>query len=153
MDRRLRLAPLVDVDLHRVQCLAQDVAGDGPPPADAEGLTDRLGEELLPSWPDEWVVPERERWDQVRLHTREGLAQRLQREGEYLAALQTALTAAQIDPIRETAQRILIEILLAEGNRACAVKRYQEYRRLLRSELAVEPSPLMRRLVQDAISA
>ncbi len=153
VDRRLRLAPLVDVDLHRVQCLAQDVAGDGPPPADAEGLTDRLGEELLPSWPDEWVVPERERWDQVRLHTREGLAQRLQREGEYLAALQTALTAAQIDPIRETAQRILIEILLAEGNRACAVKRYQEYRRLLRSELAVEPSPLMRRLVQDAISA
>ncbi|MFD4106275.1 BTAD domain-containing putative transcriptional regulator [Streptomyces sp. NPDC058650] len=107
----------------------------------------------MPRWPDEWLVPERERWDQVRLHALEGLAQRLQREGEYLAALQTALTAAQIDPMRETAQRILIEILLAEGNRACAVKRYHEYRRLLRSELAVEPSPLMTRLVQDAMSA
>ncbi|MBT2443672.1 bacterial transcriptional activator domain-containing protein [Streptomyces sp. ISL-36] len=153
MDHRLRLAPLVEVDLRAVRSLAQDAVGDGPPPADPESLVATLGEELLPRWQDEWLVLERERWDHVRLHALESVAQRLQRDGEYLAAFQTALTAAEIDPIRETAQRILIEIHLAEGNRACAVKRYKEYRRLLHRELAVEPSPLMTRLVQGVISA
>ncbi|MFE7546606.1 AfsR/SARP family transcriptional regulator [Streptomyces gardneri] len=152
MDHRLRLAPLVDVDLHRARCRAQDAIGDGPLPEDPEELSAAFGEGLLPQWPDEWLVLERERWDQVRLHALEGLAQRLRRDGEYLAALQTALTATQIDPIRETAQRILIEIHIAEGNTACAVKRYKEYQRLLRQELEVEPSPLMTRLVQDLTS-
>ncbi|MCX2185541.1 SARP family transcriptional regulator [Streptomyces sp. SKN60] len=153
VDRRLRLAPVVAVDLHCVRGAAQRSVTDGAPPAEHEDLVARLRDELLPHWPDEWLVLERERWDQLRLHALEALAERLRREGEYLDAFQTALTASQIDPIRETAQRILVEILLAEGNRACAVKRYQEYRRLLRRELAVEPSPLMTRLVQDAISA
>ncbi|WP_426403993.1 AfsR/SARP family transcriptional regulator [Streptomyces sp. R-07] len=153
VDHRLRLAPLVDVDLHRARCRAQDAIGDRRPPEDPEELSALLGEELLPRWPDEWLVLERERWDQLRLHALEGLAQRLRRDGEYLAALQTALTATAIDPIRETAHRILIEIHIAEGNTACAVKRYKEYQRLLWRELEVEPSPLMTRLVQDLTSA
>ncbi|MFF9194949.1 BTAD domain-containing putative transcriptional regulator [Streptomyces sp. NPDC014779] len=150
VDRRLRLAPVVAVDLHLVRAAARKAATDGAPPAEREGLAARLREELLPRWSDEWLVLERERWDQLRLHALEALAERLRREGRYLDAFQTALTATQIDPIRETAQRILVEILLAEGNRACAVKRYRDYRRLLSRELAVEPSPLMTRLVQDA---
>ncbi|WP_157869990.1 MULTISPECIES: bacterial transcriptional activator domain-containing protein [unclassified Streptomyces] len=153
MDHRLRLAPVVEVDLHAVRGLARGAVADGPPPPDPDALVESLGEELLPRWPDEWLVLERERWDQVRLHALESLAQRLRRDGEYLAALQTALTATEIDPIRETAHRILIEIHIAEGNTACAVKRYKDYQRLLRRELAVEPSPLMTRLVQDLTSA
>ncbi|MFD3996247.1 BTAD domain-containing putative transcriptional regulator [Streptomyces sp. NPDC058548] len=153
VDHRLRLAPVVEVDLHTVRGLAQGAVADAPPPDDPEPLVAKLGEELLPSFPDEWLLVERERWDQVRLHALESLAQRLRRDGEYLAALQTALTATQIDPIRETAHRILIEIHIAEGNTACAVKRYKEYQLLLRRELEVEPSPLMTRLVQDLTSA
>ncbi|MGO4456731.1 BTAD domain-containing putative transcriptional regulator [Streptomyces sp. M-16] len=153
VDHRLLLAPVVNVDLHSARWrAAQDATGDGLPPADAEALSAMLGKELLPRWPDEWLVLERERWDQVRLHALESLAQRLRRDGEYLAALQTALTATEIDPIRETAHRILIEIHIAEGNTACAVKRYKEYQRLLRRELEVDPSPLMTRLVQDLTS-
>ncbi|MFD5888704.1 BTAD domain-containing putative transcriptional regulator [Streptomyces sp. NPDC060334] len=154
VDRRLQLAPLVDVDLHRARRgAAQDAISDGPPPTCPEALSATLGEELLPRWQDEWLVLERERWDQVRLHALESLAQRLRRDGEYLAALQTALTATEIDPIRETAHRILIEIHIAEGNTACAVKRYKEYQLLLRRELEAEPSPLMTKLVQDLTSA
>ncbi|MFI1719128.1 BTAD domain-containing putative transcriptional regulator [Streptomyces sp. NPDC053513] len=153
VDRRLRLAPVVEVDLHRARCRAQDAIGDRRSPEDPEDLAATFGEELLPEWPDEWLEVERERWDQLRLHALEGLAQRLRRDGEYLAALQTALTATQIDPFRETAHRILIEIHIAEGNRACAMKCYKEYQRLLRRELAVDPSPLMTRLVEDLTSA
>lgn len=153
VDRRLQLAPIVEVDLRLVRESAQRIVTDGAPPPEREELVSRLRDELLPHWPDQWLTLERERWDQLRLHALEGLAEQLRREGEYLDAYQTALTATQIDPIRETAQRILVEIHLAEGNHACAVKRYQEYRKLLRRELEVEPSPLMTRLVQDAMSA
>ncbi|MEU9703485.1 BTAD domain-containing putative transcriptional regulator [Streptomyces sp. NPDC047981] len=153
VDQRLRLAPVVEVDLQTVRELAQRTATDGVSPVERDALVGRLQEELLPRWPDEWLVVERERWDQLRLHALEGLAERLRAEGAYLDAYQTALTATQIDPIRETAQRILVEIHLAEGNRACAVKRYREYRRLLRRELEVEPSPLMTRLLKDTTSA
>ncbi|MCZ0980646.1 hypothetical protein O1L60_21250 [Streptomyces diastatochromogenes] len=72
VDRRLRLAPLVEVDLHLARCRAQDAIGDRRPPEDPEGLSAALGEELLPRWPDEWLVLERERWDQLRLHALEG---------------------------------------------------------------------------------
>lgn len=104
-----------------------NLIADGVPPSEHEAPVSRLREELLPRRPDEWLVLERECWDQLRLRA--------------------------LDPIRETAQRILVEIHLAEGNRACAVKRYQEYRRLLLQEWEVEPSRLLTRLVQDAISA
>ncbi|MER5731822.1 BTAD domain-containing putative transcriptional regulator [Streptomyces sp. NPDC002138] len=63
------------------------------------------------------------------------------------------MSAYRIGPIRETAHRILIEMHIAEGNTACAVKRCKEYQLLLRRELEVEPSPLMTRPVQHLTSA
>ncbi|MER6051491.1 bacterial transcriptional activator domain-containing protein [Streptomyces sp. NPDC001793] len=151
--QRLRLAPWVDVDLDRVRKTAQQVIdGVRPLPADCDVLVDELNRELLPGWPDDWLVLERERWDQVRLHALESLAQQLQAAQQYLPALQAALTAIAIDPIRETAHRIIVEIHLAEGNIACALKRYHAYRELLQQELEVAPSPQMARLVQEVIS-
>ncbi|MFD9030635.1 BTAD domain-containing putative transcriptional regulator [Streptomyces sp. NPDC059567] len=104
---------------------------------------------MLPGWDDEWLLLERERWDQLRLYALEALAQRFQSEGRHLSALQTSLVAASIDPYRETPHRIAVEVHLAEGNPACAVKRYHDYRRLLQAELKVAPSDRLTRLVRD----
>ncbi|MFE0193355.1 BTAD domain-containing putative transcriptional regulator [Streptomyces sp. NPDC059008] len=151
--QRLRLSPSVDVDLDAMRKTAQRViAGLSPLPADCDALVGELNRELLPGWPDDWLMLERERWDQARLHALESLAQQLQEAGEYLPALQTALTAIAIDPIRETAHRIIVEIHIAEGNIACALKRYHTYRELLQQELEVAPSQQMTRLVEEVIS-
>jgi DNA-binding SARP family transcriptional activator len=40
-------------------------------------------------------------------------------------------------------------VYLAEGNRAEAVRQYQAYRRLLRDELALEPSPQVQAILGD----
>lgn len=73
------------------------------------------------------------------------------RRGEhYLPALQAAIA---VDPIRETAHRIVIEVHIAEGNVAGAIKRYHDYRAFLRRELKVVPSPQMTRLVQNLLPA
>jgi DNA-binding SARP family transcriptional activator len=145
---RLRISPAVSVDLHGVESQARQVLEVGPlvGDQDCEALVAMLSRELLPDWADDWLVLERERWDQVRLHALEGVAQKLRSGEQYLGALKAALAAVAVEPIRETAHRIVIEVHLAEGNPASALRHYQRYRGLLHRELGVTPSPRMTRL-------
>ncbi|MFJ8034709.1 BTAD domain-containing putative transcriptional regulator [Streptomyces sp. NPDC096032] len=148
-DHILALAPSLSVDFHDACDAAHRLASGDSTAPDGDRLVTDLSQALLPSWDEEWLVLDRERWDQLRLYALEALAQRFQAEGRHLSALQTSLAAVSIDPFRETPHRIAVEVHLAEGNVACAVKRYQEYRRLLQVELKVAPSPRMTRLVRD----
>jgi DNA-binding SARP family transcriptional activator len=145
---RLRMSPSVYVDLNAVQRQIREVLEGGSHAADrdCEVLVAALSRELLPDWTEDWLVLERERWDQVRLHALEGVAERLRAREQYLGALKTALAAVAVEPIRETAHRIVIEVHLAEGNAASALQHYQRYRALLQRELGVAPSPRMAQL-------
>ncbi|MFB6616866.1 BTAD domain-containing putative transcriptional regulator [Streptomyces sp. NPDC056367] len=148
-DHSLALTPSLSVDFHDGCDSARRIVAGDVAARDGDRLVADLSQALLPGWDDEWLILERERWDQLRLYALEALAQRFQSEGRHLSALQTSLAAICIDPLRETPHRIAVEVHLAEGNVACAVKRYQEYRRLLQVELKVAPSPLLTRLVCD----
>jgi DNA-binding SARP family transcriptional activator len=151
---RLTLSPTVRVDLYRVRESARQVIeGVQPLPIDWACLVSDPGRDLLPGWVEDWLILERERWDQMRVYALEGLAQQFQAAGQYLPALQAALAAMAVDPIRESAHRIVIEVHLAEGNVANALKRYHDYRAYLRRELNVAPSPQMTQLVQGLTSA
>jgi DNA-binding SARP family transcriptional activator len=108
-----------------------------------------LSRELLPDWPDDWIVLDRERWDQVRLHTLESLAQRFMCAERFLPATEAAYAAVAIEPVRESAHRAVIEIFIAQDNAACAIKHYQRYRQMLQAELGVSPSRKMACLVQS----
>jgi DNA-binding SARP family transcriptional activator len=103
---------------------------------------------LLPGWSDDWLTFERERWDQVRVHNLERIARELLAQERYFAALETAMAAIAVEPIRETAHRIVIEIHLAEGNKATALQHYQRYRGMLQRDLNVAPSQQMDQLVR-----
>ncbi|WP_405827244.1 MULTISPECIES: BTAD domain-containing putative transcriptional regulator [unclassified Streptomyces] len=150
VDRCLRLSQPVLVDLHDVGKLAQEVlSGQDLPHRVADALVDELARELLTGWSDSWLLLERERWDQLRLHALEALAQQFQLAQQYLPALQTALSVIAIDRVRETAHRIVMEVHIAEGNVASAFKCYQEYRAFLDRELSVAPSRQMTQLVED----
>ncbi|KUM99085.1 hypothetical protein AQI95_40570 [Streptomyces yokosukanensis] len=147
--QRLRLSPAVRVDVLWIRDLARQIVdGLTPSSSDSEALIEKLTRELLPGWPDEWLHLDRERWEQMRLYSLEGLAQRLLTAQQYLPALQAALAATSIDPIRESAYRIIVEIRLAEGNVASAVRCYQHYEAYLQRELGVGPSPQMEALLQ-----
>lgn len=150
--QRLWLSPSVRVDLRAAWHRARQVAtGQGQLPAGWEGLADDLSAEPLPGWEEEWLTLERERWDQLRLYALEGLARQLCSAERYLPALQAALGAIAIDPVRETAHRIVVEVHLAEGNAASALRSYQHYRAFLQRELNVSPSPKMTVLVQNLL--
>ena len=103
--------------------------------------------EMLPGWYDDWVLLDRERLRQRLLHALEVLARALVDAGHCAEAVDVALVAATADPLRESAQRVLIEAHLAEGNRGEARRRFDEHRDLLARELGVEPSPVLVALV------
>lgn len=144
----LRLSPTVAVDL----CRSLDSAHRADPTTD-EWLAGLLARDLLPDWDEEWLASERQRWDQVRLHTLEAIASRRITTGAHLAALEAALSAIAIDPVRESAHCTVIAVHLAQGNTGSALRHYQHYRGLLHRELGVLPSPRMTKLLSPARTA
>jgi DNA-binding SARP family transcriptional activator len=156
LDGRVRLASTARVDVREVLDWAHEITG-APSPDRCLTEHDRtiaaLARELLPDWADDWLLFERERWDQVRLHALEVLARRLIVAEQYLPALEAALTAVAIEPVRESGNRAVMEVHIAEGNMACAIKHYQRYRSLLQRELGVTPSRQMDQLIRPLISS
>jgi DNA-binding SARP family transcriptional activator len=112
---------------------------------------------LLPGWYDEWVISERERVRQRLLHAMESLVHRLVSHGLYADAVEVAMTAVGVEPLRESAQRVLIEAHLAEGNLVEAHRVYVAYSEMLAAELGVSPSvelaEMVRRKASDSRSA
>lgn len=96
--------------------------------------------ELLPGWYDEWVIFERERIRQRLLHALEVLSKVLRTSDRYGEAIDAAMEAVAVEPLRESAHRALAEAHLAEGNFNEARRAFLRYRDLARRDLGVEPS-------------
>ncbi|GAA3233545.1 hypothetical protein GCM10017691_29250 [Pseudonocardia petroleophila] len=99
-----------------------------------------LGADILPGWTASWLVVERERFRQLRLHAVEERSLRLTAAGRFDRAVALAQGAVHSAPSRETARRALIEAHLAQGNISAAVAEYDEYQELLRSSVGAAPA-------------
>lgn len=108
--------------------------------------------DILPDWEDEWVVFERERLRQLRLHALETLCARLTAAGRLAEAIDVALAAVAADPLRESAHRVLISAHLAEGNRAEAVRQFDAYRQMLWRDYGIAPSVKLTTLMADGLA-
>jgi DNA-binding SARP family transcriptional activator len=146
----LRLAEGVEVDLHRWTQRARQLTSD-PSIGLAEddgALVEALSRALLPAWVDEWIIPKQQRWDQLRLHALERLAERYASAGRYMEALEAGLAAVSIEPYRESAHRAVIRAFIAEGNTASAMAQYHRYNRLVARELGCRPTSQLQALVR-----
>ena len=135
----LGLYPGVLVDIRTVTESAQVILQD-PSYVSTDRAVLCIRGELLPGWYDDWVIFERERLRQLRLHALDALAEQFTAKGRYADALEAAMEGARIEPLRESANRMIIAIHLAEANVAEALRHYQLFRDLLRTELGLEPS-------------
>jgi DNA-binding SARP family transcriptional activator len=145
----LSLGSDVDVDLRELERLARSTVA-GSASSDLAAINSSLfASDLLPDWYDDWVTVEREHYRQLRLHALDALCGRLTAAGRLEQALQVGLEAVAGEPLRESAQRALMGVHLAEGNVGEAVRQYRLFRRLLQEQLGLEPSPLMEELVGD----
>jgi DNA-binding SARP family transcriptional activator len=137
----LSLQPAVRVDVTPMIARARRLLECGDLPSDDVADRDAFSSDLLPDWDEDWVVTERERLRQLRLHALEELCRQLSRRRRHGEAIDAGLAAVASEPLRESAQLALIKAYLAEGNVNEARRQGEEYRTLLWEDLRLEPSP------------
>lgn len=145
----MRMAADLWIDLEAAGELARGLLnGNGTTPSAAE--RDLLARDLLPQEDGGWLTVPREQHRQLRLHALESVAASDLRIGRPLDAVDTALLAVAAEPLRESAQYLVVRAHLEAGNRAAALNHYEHFRQLLADDLGVEPSGELVELVARA---
>jgi DNA-binding SARP family transcriptional activator len=144
----LRLSPAVDLDVSRAMAQARDAIDAGRLSPDLDLRL--LSFDLLEDWDDEWVILERERFRQLRMHALETISVQLSRQGAHSLAVEAGLGAISAEPFRESAHRALIEAFIGEGNLVEAIRQYQRFSDLA-AELGIMPSPRLTALMGELL--
>jgi DNA-binding SARP family transcriptional activator len=150
---RLYLSPELFVDVHEIAAAAECLSRGESVPGDGARWLEALTGELLPDWYEDWVLLERERYQQLRLHALEALCEELTGAGRFALAVQAGLAAVAADPLRESAHRALIEAYLGEGNPGEAMRQYQRYRRAAADELGLVPTARLEAIINGVRQA
>jgi DNA-binding SARP family transcriptional activator len=141
----------VVVDVHVVNAWADRLIGDRASKEDLSTLpygVDAL--DLLLGWYDDWALIERERVRQRLLHALEAMSRQLVRLRRCPEAIDAAMTAVSAEPLRESAQRALIEAHLAEGNWVEGRKSFRAYQDALNRELGADADPDLEAMVAES---
>ncbi len=141
---QVRLADHVEVDLYDAERFARRAMEHGSAPPAEHAV---LGRELLADWQDGTVLDAQERWNRLRLMALERLAEESLRAGAVLDAIEFAGMATMVDEFDEIPRRIMVSAYSLRGDHAGARRVYDAYRRLLRTELGLEPSPEFKELL------
>jgi DNA-binding SARP family transcriptional activator len=144
----VRLRGGVQVDVREVTAWAWRIIEGRSEPSDLDRVPP--AGDLLADWYDEWVVLERERLHQLRLHALEGICRSLLESGRTARAIDAALAVVNVDPLRESAYRLLVEAHVQEGNWSEAVRARRRYVGVVRDQLGLDVSGRLTELVPGA---
>lgn len=145
---RLRLADPVWVDVRHGIADLSVAAGDSI--AACTLPFQELDSDLLPDWYDDWLTVERERLRQFRLGSLEEGATAALDRGRPAQAIQLALAALSIDPLRESAHRLVASAHIQNGNLADARHQYQLFAAIASAQIGCRPSEAFTALVDGA---
>ncbi len=104
---------------------------------------------LLEGCTEEWVHAERRVREESYLSTLENLAGIASASGDGNATVKYLRLVIQTDPLREQAQRALIQAFASVGDYGAAVQTHRELRLMLRRELNTDPDPQTRAVFQQ----
>ena len=97
--------------------------------------------QLLDDFYDDWVVPEREALQRLYLDALLGLCQQMRAQGEHERTIEYGRLILRAERTNEAAYQHLMFSEAILGNRSAALELYEACRRVLESELGVEPAP------------
>jgi DNA-binding SARP family transcriptional activator len=140
----LWLGSHVTVDVHQLLAAIREIYTGMERTAIPDGL---LSGDLAPAMHDDWLVMDRERLRQQRLHALESLAEAFADRGRHELALAAGLAAVRAAPLRESAQRAVIAAYLRLGRISDARGQAEQFRIRLCADLGIEPSVRLQSLV------
>ncbi|GAA1662225.1 hypothetical protein GCM10009744_65030 [Kribbella alba] len=100
-----------------------------------------VAHDVLPGWPDNWLLLPREELQVLKVHALDAAGNNALTAGHFGDACHLARIAISLDPLRESSNRLLIQIYLREGNPVDAVRHYRLFAARLRDEIGADPSP------------
>ena len=129
-------------------------AGDLEEARDAATLAESLVRHpFMPGEEGTWVEEQRRALADVRGRALATLTDACLQSGDASAAVKWAEQTIALAPFRETGYRRLMEGHIAAGNRAEALRVYEQCRRLLAEELGSYPSPETESIYRDLLEA
>lgn len=155
----LSLASDVSVDARKAEAFGRRVISLPVASHSVGGLDEAAAEiallacELLPDWYDDWILVERERLRNLRLHALEALSRNLVAAGRFGEAVEAGLIAVAGEPLRESAHRCVVSAHIREGNHGEALRQFQAFRVLLYDELGLSPTKEMFDLVRPLMGS
>ena len=137
--------------LHNAQA---DLARDNPVAAIAGATVTCMicSRPFLPGQYGPWTLGQRDRINDLHLHGRQCLAEARALIGDFERSAHAAELALSLDPYRETVYHRLIRSRALAGDRMGAASVFNRYRRLLRTELGIDPSPETIAVFEEAIA-
>ena len=112
-----------------------------------------LAQSFLPGEDGAWVEEKRREFAELRNRALSVLADASLRSGDAREAVQWAEQTIALAPFRESGYRCLMEAHVASGNRAEALRVYEQCRRLLADELGTYPSPETESIYRELLEA
>ncbi|MBW4517730.1 MAG: AAA family ATPase [Timaviella obliquedivisa GSE-PSE-MK23-08B] len=107
--------------------------------------------DLLPDCDDEWIIPERDRLQQMRVRALEQLINLLEEQRAYRIALGYGQQLLQFDRLNESTYCVLMRLHNLSGDRANALQLYHRCMIILREELGIDPSPTTQKLYEQLL--
>jgi DNA-binding SARP family transcriptional activator len=148
------LAPEVQVDLRWMQRMLEHIRRGGVPDAELPALEAAFARLVrgrpatFANW--EWFEPIEATLQTATQEIGAFLGSHALGGGDHVGALAISQALSKLDPLDERARQIAISAHLAANDRGAAILEYRGYKALLRSELDVEPSPDLKRLLETA---
>ncbi len=109
--------------------------------AEARRAADLLSSQLLPGLDAPWLRVHRDQARQLRLGALEAMSEGLRVAGEHQEAIAAAREVIDVDPLRESAYRLVMAAHRDAGRIGSALRVYEECRNHLVEELGSPPSP------------
>jgi SARP family transcriptional regulator, regulator of embCAB operon len=147
----LSLSPYLSVDLQRVRAEILELSQVGVNGNAASCVRKLRDAELLPGWYDDWVLFEQARLRQDRLHALLHIARESLRRGDFEVAVEASQAAQELEPLYESAVRLLIQAERQRGNNASALRAFEMFQAQLKKDIGLEPSDDLRRLIADLV--
>ncbi|MBW7885051.1 MAG: hypothetical protein H3C34_20930, partial [Caldilineaceae bacterium] len=141
--------------LHIDTRLFATFSADGDPVAFSRAVSHYRGEFLegfyLDGCPDfeTWIIVQREQWRLQVVELLERLFHHHLERAEYDRSIDAGLRLLTIEPWREESHRRMMLVYAVSGQRSSALAQFESCRRLLRSELGVDPLPETVRLYEQ----
>jgi DNA-binding SARP family transcriptional activator len=105
--------------------------------------------DLLAEFDEPWIDLERAQFREMQFNALRKLGVHERAAGRPGVAAALARRALQLDPLAENAYQDLMLALAAAGDRSAALAEYDQFSRLLREELGIDPLPETRQLRVD----